>query len=526
MAVTTFDSAFYRTANPDLAGLSGTALFQHFRNAGLAEGRPFSAYVDLGFYRAANPDLAGLNNAQLLSHLEQAGVAEGRRFSPYADVNFYLAANSDLARAFGQNREAAFNHLRSNAVAEFRAFSPYVDLDHYRLLNDDVNQAFGGRRQQLFEHLVISGVREGRKFSPFVDLSAYLSSNSDVEAAFGGDRRQVLQHLQLAGLNEGRQFSVALDLGYYLQANSDVAQAVGNNRERAFNHLVAIGFNENRRFAVNYDSQVYRQRYSEIGGLSNQALLSIWLGLGLILGEEATVDPGNTPGAAYQVGSLNSFTSPTSELLFGGELSASDAVDYYRFSVDRPTMVYGLVNIVLGNSALDLSIQDSSGTTTLVSSQVLVNEYSATARILNPGTYLLRIAQPNGGTSTRYLLDLGRTTPLPVESSGNTVVAAPLSLTERPSRGVIQDRVDSSNAFDFYALDLDSPGTFSATLSGLGQDVDLFLYDSSGTVVASSNLSGTRDEFLSAPLQPGVYLLGVSSFLGSASDYRLSLALT
>jgi hypothetical protein len=99
-------------------------------------------------------------------------------------------------------------------------------------------------------------------------------------------------------------------------------------------------------------------------------------------------------------------------------------------------------------------------------------------------------------------------------------------LTERPSRGVIQDRVDSSNAFDFYALNLTSPGTLSATLSGLSQDLDLNLYDSNVNIVASSSMAGTQNDFLSAPLQPGIYLLGVSSFLGSASDYRLSLALT
>jgi hypothetical protein len=532
MAVSTFDASFYRAVNPDLAQLSESALVQHFYQGGLNEGRRFSAFVDLGFYRAANPDLAGLNQVQLFNHLERAGVAEGRRISPFVDVNFYLAAHRDLTQAFGQNREAAFNHLLARGIAESRAFSPYVDLSFYRLNNADLNQAFSGQERALFNHLVISGLREGRQFSPFVDLGLYLQVNPDVNAAFGGnssvqgDRLSTLNHLVLAGVNEGRQFSIALDLGYYLQSNPDVAQFAGNNRERAFNHLLLAGLNENRSFAVNYNSQFYRQRYASLlRNVSNQDLLSFWLRVGLPLNDEATPDPGGTPSTAYNVGSLNSFSSFSTELIFAGEVAPTDGVDYYRLSVNSPSLVAATVTSLESNAALEVSIQDSSGNTTLISSQAIAGRTSTTSLMVNPGTYLVRIAQA-GATETSYLLDLGRTAPLPVGTSGTTVVTAPVLSLLPPARGVIQDRVDNSNSIDFYSLSITAPTTLSATLGGLSGDADLFLYAENEAPIAQSTQAGTRDDFFSAPLQPGLYLLAVNqAFSGDTINYRLTLDL-
>ena len=70
--------------NPDLATAFGDnqkALFEHFINSGMKEGRQASSQFNLEAYKANNPDLVaqfGDDNAKYYEHYISSGKAEGR----------------------------------------------------------------------------------------------------------------------------------------------------------------------------------------------------------------------------------------------------------------------------------------------------------------------------------------------------------------------------------------------------------------------------------------------------------------
>ncbi|WP_199248115.1 hypothetical protein [[Phormidium] sp. ETS-05] len=131
MAVDIFDANYYRSVNPDLAGMSDEDARQHLMTYGLDEGRDFSPYVDLDIYRENSPDLAaaGLTtNRQLYEHLINFGIEEGRRFSHEFDSSVYAANNPDLMAASMDN-EQLFTHYRTYGAAEGRVAAPVASSD-------------------------------------------------------------------------------------------------------------------------------------------------------------------------------------------------------------------------------------------------------------------------------------------------------------------------------------------------------------------------------------------------------------
>ena len=178
--------------------------------------------------------------------MQRFGVAEGRSFSAFVNLNFYLASNSDVNSAVGGNRETALNHLRTYGIGEGRSFSEFVDVNAYLNYNPDVKQACSGNRVHALNHLEVYGVNEGRQFSPFVDLSIYLANYADLKQAFGSNQALALNHLETYGINEGRRFAAGFDVNYYRAANSGLAAAGINTNLLAYRHWVQYGFNEGR----------------------------------------------------------------------------------------------------------------------------------------------------------------------------------------------------------------------------------------------------------------------------------------
>ncbi|MFB2882142.1 S8 family peptidase [Floridanema aerugineum] len=221
-----FNADFYRFQNPDLASLNNQQAFAHWRNAGIAEGRSFSPFIDLNFYRSSNRDLRNLGNPELFNHLANLGLSEGRRFSPFVDLKFYEDSNPDLAR-LNFSKPKLLEHFATFGLNERRAFSRFIDLKFYQASNGDLATL---NNRQLFDHLYQSGINEGRIFSPFVDLNFYKSSNRDLASL---SNRQLWEHLLVNGLAERRKyspFSFNTTFGYgLLNAAAAVAKATGQS---------------------------------------------------------------------------------------------------------------------------------------------------------------------------------------------------------------------------------------------------------------------------------------------------------
>lgn len=269
MAVNLFDANFYRSVNPDLAGLNDAQAYQHLISFGLNEGRTFSLYVDLNTYRVSNTDLAAaglITNQQLYDHLSISGAAEGRNFSPVFNANVYRALNPDL-QAAGLNNEQLLDHFRAFGINEGRQASNSFSVGFYLAANPDL-QAAGFNNQQALQHYVFFGIAEGRIAAPSVGstLSAapsFLSTNSGqvgtidrltgvfTELAVGPS------FTDIARSNDGQLFGITFDELYSINPNTGLSSKIGSfGVSGDFN---ALGFSgDNRLFAAARDqSSIY-----------------------------------------------------------------------------------------------------------------------------------------------------------------------------------------------------------------------------------------------------------------------------
>ena len=118
-AYAAFDATYYAQQNPDVVAAIGTKpadLEMHYNVFGKKEGRAGSAdeigssalrqLFDAEYYAKLNPDVVAVygNDANaLFSHFLQFGIKEGRKINPYFDVNAYKKAYPDLVAAFGDD---------------------------------------------------------------------------------------------------------------------------------------------------------------------------------------------------------------------------------------------------------------------------------------------------------------------------------------------------------------------------------------------------------------------------------------
>lgn len=126
-----FDAELYAAQNPDVKAAFGNdykALFNHFMQYGMKEGRLFTTAFNLELYKQQYPDLVaafGDNWAMYLTHYLTFGINEKRDGGGDFDIVAYMDNNPDVVNAFGFNFKAIKNHYDTFGKAEGRvALSP------------------------------------------------------------------------------------------------------------------------------------------------------------------------------------------------------------------------------------------------------------------------------------------------------------------------------------------------------------------------------------------------------------------
>lgn len=154
-------------------------------------------------YRYSDLNAAfGNNKEALYRHYIQYGIKEGRTASPIFDPKYYLENNSDIARAFGANNyEAAYNHFIKYGYNENRETSQVFNVVYYRNMHPDL---INHDNQALYVHFMTHGMSEGRQATQGFNVNSYRSSHSDLNSAFGNDLRYYYYHYLCYGINEGR----------------------------------------------------------------------------------------------------------------------------------------------------------------------------------------------------------------------------------------------------------------------------------------------------------------------------------
>jgi hypothetical protein len=114
-------------------------------------------------------------------------------------------------------------------------------------------------------------------------------------------------------------------------------------------------------------------------------------------------------------------------------------------------------------------------------------------------------------------------TALPADNAGNTLATARAVGTLTATQS-FSDWVGSVDIDDYYSFNVTTPSNVNLNLTGLSANVDLYLLDSSGTVISSSRY-GTISESITSQLSAGTYYAWVNRYSGDTT-YSLSLNAT
>ena len=217
---------------------------------------------------------------------------------------------------------------------------------------------------------------------------------------------------------------------------------------------------------------------------------------------------GNTTAAARNVGNLTSAQS------FQDWIGTPDANDYYKFTVATTS------NFVLTLSGLSADLNARLLNSTGVVLATSLNTGTAGESItksLAAGTYYINITQFSGESA--YNLTVSA---LPPDNAGNTTAAARSITGLTPARQTLTDWVGAADTNDYYTFTLNSAGSFGLALYGMVADADVQLLNSTGTVIAASQVRGVGNEAIAAPLAAGTYFVRVFQYSGDTA-YNLDL---
>ncbi|WP_353259202.1 C2 family cysteine protease [Prochlorothrix hollandica] len=100
------------------------------------------------------------------------------------------------------------------------------------------------------------------------------------------------------------------------------------------------------------------------------------------------------------------------------------------------------------------------------------------------------------------------------------------AITVGSSTTTYRDWVGSADTNDYYRFTLGNTSNFNLSLTGLTADADVQLLNSSGTVIRSSNNSGSSSESITQQLAAGTYYARVLPYGSSSTYYNLNLSAT
>ena len=119
------------------------------------------------YYADQNSDVRkidGYDHAKLIEHWKTAGLQEGRRSSPVFAVIYYLKENKDVAKHLGEkNYPEAARHWYEKGRQEGRPSHPDFKVRVYLEKNPDVAKTVGEHNYLgAINHYLKNGYREGR----------------------------------------------------------------------------------------------------------------------------------------------------------------------------------------------------------------------------------------------------------------------------------------------------------------------------------------------------------------------------
>lgn len=270
-----FDPGDYYDMYPDLQeayGYNPDALWNHFINWGIDEGRQAKWSFDVNAYKNRYSDLSaayGDDYRAYYHHYINIGRQEGRvggsiDYNYVFDADYYINNNPDIKATFGDDKAAAQWHYVNYGVYESRQASNYFDINAYMNNNPDVTQEYGYDSHLCTLHYIYYGINENRTLTdsnskymvdddfynamkPVFDAQYYANTYQDVREQLGTDEKTLLWHYINYGVYEGRRPSSWYDNDYYINNNYDLIQAYKSDVRKYVMHYAFTGYYEGRK---------------------------------------------------------------------------------------------------------------------------------------------------------------------------------------------------------------------------------------------------------------------------------------
>ncbi|BBD65961.1 hypothetical protein NIES4072_03600 [Nostoc commune NIES-4072] len=228
--------------------------------------------------------------------------------------------------------------------------------------------------------------------------------------------------------------------------------------------------------------------------------------LGFSFTADAPDIAGNTLANAKSV-TLNSTPITYSDLVNQG-----DTKDYYRFDLTSDA----LVDIKFTSLSADANLQLlNQGNSTLQSSNQTGLALDSIRLSLNSGTYYVLVT-PGTTTTANYTLSLSAT-PIGTDQAPNGYTSAKNIGTLNNSQS-FNEFVGNIDTDDYYKFNLNNNSQFNLNLSGLIDNADVQLLNSSGNAIQTFNQTGNTPEVVSTVLNAGTYYIRIFT-LGLANTF-------
>jgi len=227
-----------------------------------------------------------------------------------------------------------------------------------------------------------------------------------------------------------------------------------------------------------------------------------------------TLDAGNSRDTALDLGPVNGTRAVS------GYVGGADPRDFYRFELTGDVEV----DVSLTGLAQDIDLYLFDAAAHQVGQSIRPGRQSESiARSLAAGTYHVLIAPfGNQASSYRLTLEATPTETAPVGGDGNSFRDA-RDLGSLDAARTLEDRVGDADPADYYRFRLDSSGVVEIVLTGLEEDIDLYLLSTDGRELTRSWNGNTSAESIRQPLTAGEYVVLVKPWGAAESEYSLSL---
>lgn len=202
-----------------------------------------------------------------------------------------------------------------------------------------------------------------------------------------------------------------------------------------------------------------------------------------------------------------------------------DDNDFYRFT--SPTQGEATVTLSGLSGDANLILLDSTGEIISTSSNSNFTDEVINTNIAQGVNYYVQVTTANGEMSD-YTLEVALAGAGTSDGDGSDVSnffnSAPVIDLPFLSNGSVGYGIDSD---DYYKIVTTSSGILGLSLTGLTDNLDLKLYNSTGAQIAASTGNGSASEFMSFNVDPvSSYTVRVDPFSDAESEYLLEIGLT